>query len=79
MKKRVTLGWVAFNKVNNMTTNIMTKRSVLNGYMPPVMRYGSEMCSLPTAHRETHEVAQGMVEQIIPSIILRDKKRKTRI
>ena len=46
IKRRITLGWAAFNKVDNIMrsrkANMQIEKKVFNEYVPPVMTYGSE-------------------------------------
>ena len=46
IKRRITLGWAAFNKVDNIMrrhkASMQIKKKVFNEYVLPVMTYGSE-------------------------------------
>ena len=79
--KRTALGWAAFGKVGNImrgrkgSRNI--KRKIHDEYILPVMTYGCETWALNNAMMEKLAVAQRKMERIMPSITLRDRKRKT--
>ena len=46
IKRRTTLGWAAFNKVDNIMrsrkASMQIKKKVFNEYVLPIMTYGSE-------------------------------------
>ena len=62
IKRRITLGWAAFNKVDNIMrsckASMQIKKKVFNEYVVPVMTYGSETWVLTTAQMDTLAVAQ---------------------
>ena len=74
IKRRITLGWVAFGKVNNIMrsrkASMKIKSKVFNEYVLPVMTYGSETWALTTAQMHTLAVAQRKMERIMLGITL---------
>ena len=81
IKRRITLGWAAFNKVDNIMrsrkASMQIKKKVFNEYVLPVMTYGSETWALTTAQMDALAVAQRKVERIMLGITLRDQRRNT--
>ena len=63
IKRRITLGWAAFNKVDNIMrsrkASMQIKEKVFNEYVLPVMTYGSETWALTTTQVDALAVAQG--------------------
>ena len=72
IKRRITLGWAAFNKVDNIMrsrkASMQIKKKVFNEYVLPVMTYGSETWALTTAQMDALAVAQRKMERIMPGI-----------
>ncbi|CAH1277638.1 MUC4 [Branchiostoma lanceolatum] len=81
IKRRITLGWAAFGKVDNIMrsrkASITLKRKVFNQYILPVMTYGSETWALTTTQMEMLRVAQRKMERIMLGITLRDRRRNS--
>ena len=61
-KRRITLGWAAFNKVDNIMrsrkASTQIKKKVFNEYVLPVMTYGCETWALTTAQMEALAVTK---------------------
>ena len=60
IKRRITLGWAAFNKVDNVMrspkASMQIKKKVFNEYVLPVMTYGSETWALTRwTHLQWHK------------------------
>ena len=62
------------NIIKNRKVSMKIKRKVHNGYVLPVMVYGSETWALTKAHMELLSVAQ---RKMVLGITLRDHKRNT--
>ena len=81
IKRRITLGWAAFNKVNNIMrsrkASMQIKKKVFNEYVLPVMTYGSETWALTTAQMDALAVAQRKMERIMLGITLRGQRHNT--
>lgn len=81
IKRRITLGWVAFGKVDNIMrskkASMKIKKKVLNEYILPVMTYGCETWALNNAMEEMLAIAQRKMERIMLGITLRDRKQNT--
>ena len=81
IKRRITLGWAAFNKVDNIMrsrkASMQIKKKVFNEYVLPVMTYGSETWALTTAQMDALAVAQRKMERIMLGITLRDQRHNT--
>ena len=62
IKRRIALGWAAFNEVANIIksrkASMNVKRKVHNEFGLPVMLYDSETWTLKKAHMELLSVAQ---------------------
>ena len=62
IKRRITLGWAALNKVDNIMKSrkarMQIKKKVFNEYVLPVMTYGSETWASTTAQMDALAVAQ---------------------
>ena len=69
IKRHITLGWAAFNKVDNIMrsrkASMQIKKKVFNEYVLPVMTYGSETWALTTAQMDALAVAQTKIERIM--------------
>ena len=79
--KRITLGWAAFGKVDNIMrsrkASMKIKRKIHDEYILPVMTYGCETWALNNAMMDKLAVAQRKMERIMLGITLRDRKRNT--
>ena len=84
IRKRITLGWAAFGKVDNIMRSrkgsTKIKRKIHDEYSLPVMTYGCQAWTLNNAMMDKlAAVAQRKMERIMLGIILRDRKRNTYI
>ena len=81
IKRRITLGWAAFNKVDSIMgsrkASMQIKKKVFNEYVLPVMTYGSETWASTTAQMDALAVAQRKMERIMLGITLRDQRHNT--
>ena len=81
IKRCITLGWAAFNKVDNIMrsrkASMQIKKKVFNEYVLPVMTYGSETWALTTAQMDALAVAQRKMERIMLGITLCDQRHNT--
>ena len=82
IKRRITLGWAAFNKVDNVhhekpQSKHADQEKVFTEYVLPVMTYESETWALTTAQMDALAVAQRKMERIMLGITLRDQRHNT--
>ena len=80
IKKRITIGWAAFGKVDNIMRSrkesMKIKRKIHDEYILPVMTYGCETWALNNAMMA---LWWRKMERIMLGINLRDRKRNTYI
>ena len=80
VKRRIALGWAAFNKYGDFMKSklpLCLKRKVYNQCILPVITYGSETWCLTQRLERKLRTAQRSMERIMLGITLRDKKRAT--
>lgn len=74
-KKRITQGWVAFNKLKNVFCSDMPRTAkIFDQYVLPIVIYGTETWALNKSIIYKLQV----IRSAMVSISLRDKKKKGR-
>ena len=80
IKRRISMGWVAFGKHSNIFRSKMPmklKRQVYNQCVIPVITYGAETWSLTKALEKKLQSSQRAMERKMIGITWRDRKRNT--
>ena len=80
IRRRISLGWAAFNKYGDVMKSklpVCLKRKVYNQCVLPVLTYGSETWGLTKKIERKLRTAERKMERIMLGITLRDRKRAT--